>query len=255
MSNTETYDESYKDQKYFVSHTKYNCPFCNRRHVSYQVVDKFFFNWSRDSQIFGYIIRCDSCGKRSLHLSQYSWDTNYNPAFVCHPDNMDGDEKPLYDVEKLDSYFFYKKPTSFFVIDNRIPKIIRELLSEAEGCRDINYMTGASGALRKAVYKFLKHQKLTSETYEDKIKELKSKYSRIPEEYIDALSNIQGMTSTNLHEDFDFNPWTSDEFTFLISAFKELMVEIYVRPEERSKVLERVLALNPFNRERVPSDK
>jgi len=109
-------------------------------------------------------------------------------------------------------------------------------------------MTGASGALRKAIYKFLKHEKLQKENYESKIKELKEKYSKVPEEYIDALSNVQGMISTNLHEDFDFDPWTSEEFTFLIKAFRELMVEIYVKPEERNKALEQVIALSPFTR-------
>lgn len=251
MSEEQSYDESYKDQKYFVDDDKYNCPFCNRRHVTYSVTNKFDFDWSRNNKVYGYIIKCESCQKESLHLSNFDWYQEYGyPYFKMPPYNMKDEAKANYDVEELDRYFFYKKPTSFFVIDNRIPEVVRKLISESEGCRDIGYMTGASGALRKAIYKFLKHEQLKNKTYEDKIKELKHKYPKVPEEYIDALSNVQGMTSTNLHEDFDFDAWTSDEFVFLIKAFRELMVEIYVKPDERSNTLKQVLDLNPFKRKK-----
>lgn len=247
MSQSESFDESYKDQKYFVSDDIYNCPFCNRRHVSYTVVDKLKFNWSRENIVFGYIVQCGSCTKKSLHLSYFDFSPNYSSPYFRHPpENLKEELKKSFDVEQLDAYFFYNKPTSFFVIDNRIPKVARELISESEGCRDMGYMTGASGALRRAIYKFLKHEKLSGASYEDKIKNLKQKYPMVPEEYVDALSNVQGMTSTNLHEDYDFEPWTPEQFTFLIKAYSELMVEIYVKPSERSESLKKIIELNPF---------
>ncbi len=49
---------------------------------------------------------------------------------------------PVYEGE-LDEHIFFSVPTSFFVIDERIPRIIRELITEAEGCVKMNFLTGA----------------------------------------------------------------------------------------------------------------
>ncbi len=39
-------DDSHLDQKYFIDDTIYNCPFCNRRHVSYEITNRYRFDWS-----------------------------------------------------------------------------------------------------------------------------------------------------------------------------------------------------------------
>ena len=39
-------DQSHLDQKYFIDSKIYNCPFCNRRHVRYFIVESFLFDWS-----------------------------------------------------------------------------------------------------------------------------------------------------------------------------------------------------------------
>ena len=41
-------DQSYLDLKYFIDDTIYNCPFCNRRHVSYQNLGYDAFHWTRE---------------------------------------------------------------------------------------------------------------------------------------------------------------------------------------------------------------
>lgn len=45
----------------------------------------------------------------------------------------------------IDAGIFYSVPSSFFVVDSRIPAVIRELITEAAGSIKMNYMTGASG--------------------------------------------------------------------------------------------------------------
>ncbi len=246
-------DQSELDNKYFIDGDTYNCPFCNRHSVVYSIYDSFTFDWSQDKKTFGYIIQCHGCSYKSLHLSYFPMDQR---KFVISFEIKDNDGKLMRiqpDEEKLDNYFFYHHPTSFFTLDHRIPNVIRVLVSEAEGCRKMNFLVGASGALRKAIYKFLSKQKASEEkdkkgaalSYEDQIKWVKGKYPKVPEELFDALSNIQGMTSEELHEDKDWEQWTQGEFDFLITAVKALLHEIYVVPEDRKKLLERVLALRP----------
>jgi hypothetical protein len=156
------------------------------------------------------------------------------------------------DNKNLDKYFFYHQPTSFFTLDSRIDEKIRSLISEAEGCKKMGYLTGASGCLRKAIYEFLEKEKTEfinekkwkEANYEEKIKELKKKYPLVPGEYFDALSNIQDMTSKNLHEG-SWKPWAQSEFDYLIEIVKEVLSEIYVKPEEKKSVLEKILLLKP----------
>ena len=44
-------DEPYLDTKYFIDPDIYNCPFCNRRHVSYSNQGYVFFNWSNSKKM------------------------------------------------------------------------------------------------------------------------------------------------------------------------------------------------------------
>lgn len=109
----------------------------------------------------------------------------------------------------------------------------------------MNFLVGASGALRKGIYKFLKLQEAEGENYKDKVKWLKTKHPRVAEEYFDALGNITDMTSEELHEDKDWKPWTREEFDFLVATIKAVLHEVYVVPEERKGMLARVLKLGP----------
>lgn len=182
-------DDSYLDKKYFIDGKTYNCPFCNRKNVVYKVQDKFNFDWSDQKQCYGFIVECSSCKKQSMHLSYYNI-ANYNNYYgynLSGPDN-------------IDSQIFYSVPTSFFVIDNRIPANIRELITEAEGSLNMNFLTGASACMRKAIYELLVREKIEGEHYEDKIKNLKQKYSAVDQELFEILSHIQDMTSDKVHE-------------------------------------------------------
>jgi transcription elongation factor Elf1 len=159
-------DQSHLDRKYFIDHRTYNCPFCNRRHVSCRVTAADRFDWSNSKACYVYLVKCESCGKESMHLSYAllteflgSWGHQSDVAFKRGID--------------LDALIFYSVPTSFFVMDDRIPAIIRELITEAEGCRKMNFLTGASACARKTIYEFLVEQKAEGDSYEDRIKSLK----------------------------------------------------------------------------------
>ncbi len=215
----------------------------------------------------GYLVKCggDSCKQTSLHLSnyhitlfQYQTGTKFDDVYYVDKDDKETkiaigrlSEHGL----ELDDLFFYHQPTSFFTLDNRIKSNIRELISEAEGCAKMGYMVGASGCLRKAIYEFLENEYKgieTPENYEDKIKGLKTKYPNITVEYFDALSNIQDMASKNLHEG-SWEVWKKPQFDFLLAVVKELLVDIYVRPQEKTSILQKVLSLKPQKKE-LPTD-
>src|SRR5688500_3995521 len=123
-------DSSLLDRKYFLDDDKFNCPYCNRRSVVYSVHDFFSFDWSGSEPRYGYIIKCHGCDKKSLHLSTFLW-TNSSYRFASEPLNWI--EEKDYDIDNLDYLFFYHHPTSFFTLNQDIPRVIRDFISEANG--------------------------------------------------------------------------------------------------------------------------
>lgn len=89
----------------------------------------------------------------------------------------------------IDSQIFYSVPSSFFVVDERIPKIIRELITEASGCIKMNYMTGASACTRKAIYELLVREKAEGQHYDDKIEDLRNKHPEVDPELFEILGH------------------------------------------------------------------
>jgi hypothetical protein len=150
----------------------------------------------------------------------------------------------------IDSVIFYSVPTSFFVIDKRIPKIIRELITEAEGCLKMNYLTGASACMRKAIYEFLVKEKAEGDDYESKIKFLKQKYPTSDPELFDILAHITDMTSEKVHEQ-SWDKWNSDNLKLIIETLKTVLYDIYVLPDEKS---ERSIHIQQL-REKIKQDK
>jgi hypothetical protein len=113
-------DMSYLDRKYFVDANVYNCPFCNRNNVQYILLARHEFDWNAERKCYIHLVKCTSCGSTSMHLS-------YEDALAQH---LQGPRMGSYwkfasDLD-LDSKIFYSVPTSFFVIDSRIPLVIRE---------------------------------------------------------------------------------------------------------------------------------
>ena len=242
MAN-KSYDESHIERRYFIDENKYNCPYCNIRSINYWVDVNGSFDWTRQRKCYYYIVICDHCKKKSLHFSNYNLYINGQqftspPRALSTAGHLTQILKDGKNIDLLDGAFFYHQPTTFFTIDNRIPEVIRELISEAEGCRKMNYLVGASGCLRKAIYELLKKEKIPKEEnkkplkYEDRIEKLKQKLKNIEPEYFDTLGSIQGMTSSTLHEG-EWESFSSPQLTFLIETTKEILCEIYVIPDER----------------------
>lgn len=170
--------------------------------------------------------------KISAHFSDRFWEVNYSYPFSNEPVDYDSKKDGEYVESEIDEYFFHHQPTSFFTVDSRIPSILRNLISEAEGCRNMTFMIGASGALRKAIYEFLKIEEAQGAEYDQKIKWLKTKYPKVDTEYFDGLSGIQGMTSMELHEqDGSFVPWGRADFDYFMQVVKDTFYEVYVQPK------------------------
>ena len=227
-------DQSHLDSKYFVSTDKYNCPFCNRRHVTYYNLGITDFDWSNQKKCSIWRIKCASCEKVSIHMT--SRDI-FDPVLAARSIRREFRK----DVE-LDQAFFYSAPTSFFVMDRRIPTILRELVTEAEGCSKMNYLTGASACTRKAIYEFLRLQNATGQNYDEKIKDLKTRNSNIDSDLFDIIGHIKDMTSDHIHEQ-SWVAWDSGNLRVFLEALKAVLHEIYVVPKEKRGRADSVRAL------------
>lgn len=142
----------------------------------------------------------------------------------------------------LDQAFFYSVPTSFFVVDSRIPKVLRELITEAEGCAKMNYLTGASACTRKAIYELLALQKAVGANYDDKIADIRSKHPAVDSELFEIIGHIKDMTSDHVHEQ-SWVAWDSKHLQLFLETLKAVLHEIYVVPEEKKERAGAVRAL------------
>jgi hypothetical protein len=157
----------------------------------------------------------------------------------------------------IDSNIFYSAPTSFFVIDERIPRILRELITEAEGSLKMNYLTGASACTRKAIYELLIIEKAEGDDYDTRIKSLKKKHPNSDPNLFDILAHIQDMTSDKIHEQ-SWDKWDSANLKLILETLKTVLYDIYVIPEikkERSLNIQRLQEeLKKDKQKKVPND-
>jgi len=144
--------------------------------------------------------------------------------------------------DNLDDAFFYSVPTSFFVLDDRIPRELRQLITEAEGCLKSNFLTGASACARKVVYELGVLQGATGDNYEDRIKALKALNPNVDSTFFDTLLTIQQVTSTKFHEE-SYDGWESKHLRLILSALSEVLVEIFVSPAIKEDKRQAILKL------------
>jgi len=227
-------DDSRLDSKYFIDEYVYNCPFCNRRNVSYFLRHFHSFDWAPEKKCYIYFAVCNSCEHESMHLSF----EEITPHFIAS-------RKYRFDIakdEELDNKFFYSVPTSFFSLDKRIPKILRELITESEGCLKSNFLTGASACARKIVYELAILQKAEGINYDERVKSLKKIRSDIEEDYFDTLLTVQQITSDKVHEQ-SYDGWQAKHLRLILSTLVELLNIIYVIPEIRKEKRKSILSL------------
>lgn len=221
-------DEAELDKKYFIDEYVYNCPFCNRRHVEYGIRFHAEFNWSIGEKCYVYFVECQSCKKMSMHLA-------YDSIKASTSSWIHGEFGWLFKKGiDIDSHMFYSQPTSFFVVDSRIPRILRELITEAEGCLKMNYLTGASACMRKAIYELLVIEKAEGDDYESRIKSLKQKHKDTDPSLFDILAHIQQMTSDKIHEQ-SWDEWDSLNLKLIIGTLKTVLYDVYVIPQVRKE--------------------
>ncbi len=234
-------DESHLDNRYFVDSYVYNCPFCNRRSVSYVIRSTSKFDWTDSKKCTYFIIKCQSCYKESLHLTfkeiEFSSIRHSDPTTYRFDSVTDGDIGLM-----LDQAFFYSVPTSFFALDSRIPRTLRELLTEAEGCHKGNYLTGASACARKIVFELAVKSGATGNNYEDRINSLKAIHPEVDSVFFDTLLTIHQVTSTKVHEN-SYDGWESDHVRIILAALSEVLHEIYVVPALRKDRRQALIAL------------
>lgn len=238
-------DNSQLDSNYFIDDFVYNCPFCKRGNVYYFVKSRTEFNWTHEKPCYIYITQCSSCYNQSMHLSFEK--INLDVVRSHHHFNIEKDEE-------LDSKFFYSVPTSFFALDNRIPKKLRLLFTEAEGCLKSNYLTGASVCVRKIIYELAILEKATGDNYDERIKSLKDKRLDVEPEYFDTLLTIQQITSDKVHED-SYDGWETPHLKLLLSTLGEILTLMYVIPEIRKEKRASILALKEKLTKSTTNDK
>jgi hypothetical protein len=243
-------DLSHKDWRYFVDGRTYNCPFCKRRNVAFNVAETTAFSWAQDRLCWIYIVECEEseCKQRSAHFSSFQLRIQ-NAQFYFPPQRFERRElkgSTYYDTftplevrgrspVEMDEAFFHHQPSSEFSIDARIPKGIRDPLSEAEECRVANHATGGTGCLRKAIYKLLKNQEIDEKNptgafyhYDERIDLLKRKLAGQPHvdsDFLDYLKAIHGLSSEELHEN-DWEDFDGYTLGFLIQTTKQVLHQI-----------------------------
>jgi hypothetical protein len=223
-------DDSKLDTMYFVDRHRYNCPYCNRRHVTYGVKWVDEFDWTDTKKCYAIFVQCGSCEKVSMHLT-------YAPiAKLIHHDDY------AFTIDVIDPLIFYSVPTSYHVINPHIPTILRELLDEAQGCLKLNFLTGASACVRKIVYELARHQKAGGKNYDERIHNLKEKLPTVDPTYFDTLLTVQQVTSDKVHEE-SFDGWESRHLRAILAALVEALHEIYVVPRERELRRQEILKL------------
>jgi hypothetical protein len=227
-------DQSHLDTKYFIDRHVFNCPFCNRNNVSYYLDKSLEFDWSNSKKCYVYFAKCTSCSKKSMNLSFEEIGLNHRFSSSFNFDDDVGDD--------IDAKFFYTVPTSFFTLDIRIPKTLRELFSEAEGCLKSNYLTGASVCARKLIYELAIIEGAEGESYDDRIKSLKEKRQDVEGEYFDTLLTIQQLTSDKVHEE-SYDGWQSKHLKLILSTLNEILGMMYVIPALRDEKRKAILQM------------
>ena len=94
----------------------------------------------------------------------------------------------------------------------------------------MNFLTGASACMRKAIYEVLVIEKVEPGDYESRIKSLKQKYKDTDPSLFDILEHIQQMTSDKIHEQ-SWDKWDSPNLKLIIETLETVLYDIYVIPQ------------------------
>jgi hypothetical protein len=124
----------------------------------------------------------------------------------------------------------------------RIPRVLRELMTEAEGCLKSNFLTGASVCARKLIYELAILEGAEGTDYESRVKSLKGKRPDVESEYFDTLLTIQQVTSDKVHE-LSYDGWNSGHLRVILATLTEIFNAMYVIPKLRAEKRQSILEL------------
>lgn len=228
-------DLSHLDSKYFVDEYVFNCPYCNRNNVPYEVESNFQFDWNKDKECFGYLVKCRSCHNSSMHLS-------FTEIEVYR--GYDNNRFNFGDTKDIDSLFFHSVPSSRFVLDERIPMNIRELMTEADGSLKMNYLTGAGACLRNVINELIIILKVDGKNYADKIGSLRKKFPEVDSIHFEVLARIDEMADNEKVSEQSWDKWEMKYLRLIIETLRALLNEIFILPsmkKDKKKEIEAML--------------
>ena len=255
-------DNSELNYKYFLDEDTFNCPFCGLRNTSYTILAAGVYDITNSKRAKIAFVQCNRCGKISLHFLKNDIRIFHYPSFprVCREINdfyINSDNNrvvfyiPKYDdathgddeaIGTIDDYIFHSIPSTSFVLDERIPKVLRDLFNEADECRKANLKIGAAACLRKFIYTFLYKQlneikkcnppkrieEMGYKNYDECITEIKEAFPKL-NTYFEILSQIKGITSDQIHEE-SWGEMSSEQLSLYLRVLETLMNEVYVQP-------------------------
>lgn len=224
-------DKSEKDNLYFIDQHIYNCPFCRRRNVKYEVTDAIEHDTGTDNTVYAYQVTCSDCEERSLHFSLKN----------LFPNGYYGTHNRFQYDGDLDDCFVAHRPAVLHTLDLEVPKNLRALIGESEEARQSNLLTGASATLRKAIYQLLSgervlviNEKTKHTDYRASIAALSKKHPSVDAELFALLAGVQELASDLVHED-SWEAWNSKQLKYLTATVREILEEIYAEPARRKR--------------------
>ncbi|MBE9531494.1 MAG: hypothetical protein IME98_01660 [Proteobacteria bacterium] len=228
-------DLSHLDNLYFVDEYVFNCPYCNRNNVPYEVEGNFQFDWSKEKECYGYLVKCRSCHNTSMHLSFMEIELYRG---------YDNNRFNLGDIKDIDSLFFHSVPSSRFVLDERIPGNIRELMIEADGSLKMNFLMGAGACLRSAVNELMLVDRAEGEKYLDRVESLRAKHPEVDSLHFEILARIDDMAVGEKVYEQSWDMWETKYLKLIMETMRALLNEIFILPslkKDKKKEIEALL--------------
>src|SRR5262249_48634801 len=121
-----------------------------------------------------------------------------------------------------------RNPTPRFLeMDRRVPDAVRQLVEEADGCLNMNFATGGSACIRRAIRKMFEIEEVEADDWADSVRALAEKHQGV------APTLFQVIELLGAGED----PLQHDALKAIIATFKGILYEVYVLGEERAETL------------------
>ena len=115
----------------------------------------------------------------------------------------------------------------FLTMDRRVPDAIRTLVEEADGCLNMNFATGGSACIRRAIRKTFEVEDVEADDWASSVQALGQKHQGV------APTLFQVIELLGAGED----PLHNDALRAIIATFKGILYEVYVLGEERAETL------------------